>query len=313
MRYFDLHCDTLTECFRRGQSLNKNSLHVSMESALAFEKWAQVFAVFISDDLRGEEAWNRFLGVAATARRLTGESAMPLCGDGEELSAALQNGGRAAVLSIEGSAALGGDLERLEEAYKLGVRLITLTWNGACEAGGGCLDGGGLSPFGFELLRRMGELGVVADVSHLSDRGFEDVAGAVSGTFVATHSDSRSVCDNPRNLTDGQFCEIVRRGGLVGLNLYPDFLGGSDLRGVLRHADRFLSLGGEGALSVGADFDGASMPKGVRGVADMPRLYSMMRESYGETLADRIFFGNAYNFFKTVLTPHNSCNNINKE
>jgi membrane dipeptidase len=155
---------------------------------------------------------------------------------------------------------------------------------------------------------------VIADVSHLSDRGFDDVAKTINTPFIATHSDSRKICDNKRNLTDGQFKEIVRRGGVVGLNLFPAFLGGGSVDAVCRHVDHFLSLGGENTIAVGADFDGvARLPNDITGIADMVKLYELLSEYYGETIADRIFFGNAYDFFKTVLTGCKSCNNIIKE
>jgi Zn-dependent dipeptidase, microsomal dipeptidase homolog len=303
MRYFDLHCDTITECFLKNEPLDENDLAVSVKGAEVFDVWAQIFAVWMPDDIRGQTAWRRFLDVAGTLRRQTEENGIPLCTGAGALENAVQSGAkRAAILSIEGSAALGGRIENLKTAYALGVRLVTLTWNGGCEAGGGCLDGGGLTPFGFALVREMEELGIIADVSHLSEKGFADLAHASGAPFVATHSDARAVCGNKRNLTDDQFREIVRRGGVVGLNLYPPFMGSDSIRAILPHIDHFLSLGGENTLAVGADFDGARMPKEIAGIADMAKFHALLQRNYGETVAEKIFFCNAYNFFKTLLT-----------
>ena len=311
MRYFDLHCDTVTECYLKNCGLADNGLHISLKGAQAYETWVQFFAVWIPDNIRGKAAWERFCGCCELLKYETTLNGVSLCGNTAELESAVAAGSkRAAILSIEGSAALDGNLDNLAKAYGMGVRMITLTWNGACEAGGGCLDGDGLSPFGTRLVVEMQRLGVVVDVSHLSDRGFYDVANATEAPFVASHSNSRSVCKNKRNLTDEQFLEIVRRGGIVGLNLYPAFLGGRSLSSVCRHVDRFLSLGGENTIAVGADFDGAAMPDGVSGIADMAKLYEILRESYGESTVEKIFFGNAYNFYKTVLTGCDCCNNI---
>lgn len=311
MRYFDLHCDTVTECYVRNCGLADNELYISLKGARAYETWAQFFAVWMPDNIRGKAAWERFCGCCSVLRHETELNGIGLCCNTGELESAVVTGAkRAAILSIEGSAALGGSLSNLAAAYDMGVRMITLTWNGACEAGGGCLDGGGLSPFGFKLVTEMQRLGIVIDVSHLSDRGFLDVMNATDVPFIASHSNSRTVCNNRRNLTDEQFLEIVRRGGIVGLNLYPAFLGSGSLDSVCRHVDRFLSLGGENAIAIGADFDGASMPDGISGIADMTKLYEILRESYGESTAERIFFGNAYKFFKTVLTGCDCCNNI---
>jgi membrane dipeptidase len=311
MHYFDLHCDTITECFIKNCGLYENDLHISIKKAQVFETWAQVFAVWMPDDMRGEAAWNRFCGAQAVLKREAALNGIALCGNTDDLADAVEAKNRnAALLSIEGSAALGGSLDNLEKAYNMGVRMITLTWNAACEAGGGCRDGSGLTPFGFELVSHMQKLGVVVDVSHLSDKGFCDVVRATDAPFVATHSNSRAVCDNKRNLTDDQFKEITQRGGIVGLNLCPAFLGSKSVENILKHADRFLSLGGENVIAVGADFDGAPMPTGISGIDDMVKIYDLLRENYGKELADKMFFGNTYKFFKTVLTGCNSCNNI---
>ena len=303
MRYFDLHCDTITECFVKKEALAENRLAVSIKSAQDFETWVQVFAVWMPDDLRGPAAWQRFLDVAQTLRSETEQNGIPLCTDADALERAVNSGSkRAAILSIEGSAALGGRIENLAIAHAIGVRLITITWNGACEAGGGCLDGGGLSDYGISLVKEMERLRIVPDISHLSDKGFDDLIHVYSAPVVATHSNSRAVCENRRNLTDDQFREIVRRGGVIGLNLYPPFMGDDSICEIIPHIDHFLSLGGEDVLAIGADFDGAPMPKEIAGIADMVKLHTLLRKNYGEKVADKIFFCNAYNFFKTVLT-----------
>jgi membrane dipeptidase len=311
MRYFDLHCDTVSECYLRNCGLAENNLHISLDGGSAFETWVQFFAVWMPDGIRGPQAWERFLGVCAVFHRETAANGIAVCGNSDELQSAMKSIHKnAAILSIEGSAALGGRLENLNKAYDLGVRLITLTWNGACEAGGGCIAGGGLTKFGFELIAKMRKLGIVVDVSHLSDRGFDDVASSSDVAFVATHSNSRKVCSNPRNLTDVQFREITARGGIVGLNLYPNFLGSDSLDSILRHVDHFLNLGGEKVLAIGADFDGASMPLEISGIYDMPKLYNLLLKTYGETTVRYIFFDNAYKFFNSALTGCKSCNTI---
>lgn len=303
MNYFDLHCDTASECYQNRLGLYSNGLHISLEKTEKFGRWAQVFAVWITDELRGEAAFRHFTAVCRDFKeklRQAGRDAPVLCTDGEALQRANGEGRNMALLSIEGAAALGGELAHLDAAYEEGVRMITLTWNGPNELGDGCMtpQADGLSRFGKEAVRRMGELGVTVDVSHLSEKGFWDVARLARGPFVATHSDSKSVQDHPRNLTDDQFREIVRCGGLVGLNLYAPFVGGAGgISDLLRHAERFLSLGGEKTLAIGADFDGCDLHAEIRGVEDMDQLYAAMRDRFGQKTADDIFFNNAYRFF----------------
>lgn len=307
MKYFDLHCDTASECYKKGLGLSSNGLHISLEKTEPYERWAQVFAVWISDELRGEAAFRYFQAVAADLKqKLSAEKgkAPEFYTGGRELEQADSAGKNMALLSIEGGAALGGELSHLGEAWETGVRMMTLTWNGPNELGDGCMTPGadGLSRFGKEAVREMGELGMVADVSHLSEKGFWDVASLVKGPFVATHSDSKAVEDHPRNLTDSQFREIEQRGGLVGLNLYAPFTGGAgSVEDVLRHAEHFLELGGEKTAAVGADLDGCELRAEIRGVGDMGLLYDAMCKRFGKKIADDIFFNNAYRFFTKNL------------
>lgn len=312
MQYFDLHCDTITECFKKKCGLHKNKLHISVPDAKNLDAWVQFFAVWIQDNMRGQQAWQYFLDVCDVFKKETQENDLAVCGSTADLEAAMSTKEkRAAILSIEGSAALGGNIDNLKTAYEKGVRMITLTWNGVCEAGGGCADGAGLTPYGFELINHMQKFGIVIDVSHLSDRGFKDVVSKTDAPFVASHSNSRAVCDNPRNLTDEQFREIVARGGIVGLNFFPQFLGSKSVNSMLWHIDRFLKLGGEKAIAIGSDFDGAAMPREIGGIKDIPILFDIIQKEFGETLANCIFFNNAYDFFKSALTQCKSCNNIN--
>ena len=208
---------------------------------------------------------------------------------------------KAAILSIEGGAALAGKIGNIGKAYEKGVRLLTLTWNGRCETGCGCMEecGGGLTAFGKEAVREMESFNMIVDVSHLSEEGFWDVARTAKKPFVATHSNSKSVCPVRRNLTDGQFKEIARGGGIAGLNMCADFLGGgnSGIDGVLKHTEHFLGIGGEKALAIGADFDGCTLPPDIPDAGGMDKVYKKMCSAFGKKTADDIFYNNAYNFF----------------
>jgi membrane dipeptidase len=148
----------------------------------------------------------------------------------------------------------------------------------------------------------MNRLNIIVDVSHLSEAGFWDVAAKAQKPFVATHSDSKALQNHKRNLSDGQFQEIVRGGGLVGLNFYKGFLGGNEsMEEILRHAEHFLSLGGEKALAIGSDFDGCELAGGIRNIGDMDKLYEAMCGRFGNDIAGNIFYNNAYRFFTENL------------
>lgn len=307
MNYFDLHCDTITKCFEKHCGLAENGLNVSLKKVERYENWAQFFAVWVRDGVRGEEAFRYFSSVAeffAEQIERNG-AAVSFCRTAGDLEKARRESKRAALLSIEGGGALAGRMEHLHDAQKAGVRMITLTWNGPCEVGDGCMaeKAGGLTAFGRDLVREMNRLGVVVDVSHLSEPGFWDVARLSQKPFVASHSDAKAVCDHRRNLTDDQFREIARGGGLVGINFYTNFLKDADatLDDVLRHIDHFLNLGGQKTVAMGSDFDGCELVDGIGGADGLDPLYRMLADEFGKETADDLFYENAYRFFVSQL------------
>src|SRR5881398_1107324 len=133
----------------------------------------------------------------------------------------------AALLGVEGGHAIENSLERLDSLYRLGVRYMTLTWNNGNDWAGASMDprrSGGLSPFGKQVVRRMNELGMLVDVSHVSDATFWDVIAVTTRPVIASHSACRALARHPRNLSDAQLRDIAKNGGVVGINFYPVFL-----------------------------------------------------------------------------------------
>lgn len=308
MRYFDLHCDTMTECFLKGKSLRCNDLHVDLERAAALDTYVQCYAAWIPDDLRGEAAFQRFCQIADRLDREVSENNAVLdrCKAAGDLSRTQSAGKHGAVLTVENGAALGGELSRISELKRRGVRMCTLTWNGENELGRGVLASGtgGLTEFGKQAVKGFEEEGILVDVSHASPELFYDVAELAKKPLVASHSNAKRICCHPRNLTDDQFAVIQRSGGLVGLNFYTGFLNEDPeqarMEDILCHAEHFLSLGGEDVLSIGGDFDGASLPVDMqKGLGDIPNLFELfLRHHYSESLLEKIFFGNASRFFQ---------------
>ena len=158
----------------------------------------------------------------------------------------------------------------------------------------------GLTDFGIRVIRRMEQLRMVADVSHLNDRGFDMVCEVSSRPFVATHSNLRSVASHVRNLTEEQFQEIVRRKGLVGLNLYRSFLsdeGKGDLEALCRHVYRMLELGGEDVIACGSDFDGADIDQSLAGPEKFAAAAEyLMERKIPEKAVKKMFFTNSLEF-----------------
>ena len=181
-------------------------------------------------------------------------------------------------------------------AARQGVCAINPTWNHANALSGSHSDQPhqGLTPLGREFVRRMGELEVLVDVSHLSEAGFWDVMDLCQGGVIASHSNARAVCDHTRNLTDEQITAIIEHQGVIGLNFYENFVGGSrDLEAVRRHLDHILALGGDKCVALGGDWDGAELVEPLSHITRLSGLYSyLLSYGYGEELLHDVFYNN---------------------
>jgi membrane dipeptidase len=285
VKYFDLHCDTLYECKKQGVSLAENHLNIDFRRLESFEKMTQVFAIWLDDTVHLEEAEKKFYQLYEIY-------------DCDLIKNSKVN----TILSVENGVALGGRISNVEAYYNSGVRIMTLAWNGQNELCSGANEQGGLTLFGKEVIAEMERVGMVIDVSHLNDQGFSELIKLAKRPFIATHSNSREICNHRRNLTDDQFIAIRKSGGIVGINLYPLFLNHTDKADyddIYKHIAHFLSLGGENTLAIGTDFDGAQMAKLWNGVETMKKLYNnLLKREFGKEIVDKIFYENANNFFK---------------
>ena len=272
-------------------------MHIDMERLCQYPSYTQVFAAFVAPEYR-DCAMERTLCILEKFHREAAQNGITVCKSYSDWENAKTN--VKAFLSIEGGEAISSlaDLERL---YELGVRMIAPTWNFRNHIACGVMESEdtGLTPFGRELIREMNRLGIIIDVSHLSQKSFWDICDISQKPVCASHSNSRSVKNHPRNLTDEQFVKIKEMGGVVGINFYPPFLG-DDISDATRHIERFLSLGGEDNIGLGSDFDGVdSLPGGMCGVQDMGRFMEML--PYSVEIKEKIAFRN----FLRVIKAHN--------
>ena len=267
MRIFDAHCDTLTEMYSQNQKFKSNRLHIDFERMKKYEGYTQVFAVFTAPENRERAKENENALIELFYREMA-ENGVAVCRDFNDLMAAKLP--YKALLSIEGADGISelGDVARLKEK---GVFMIAPTWNFKNKVACGVMEAEdtGLSELGKSVIAEMDRLGIILDVSHLSEKSFYDAAKIFKKPICASHSNMKSVKNHKRNLTDEQFLTIKNSGGVAGINLYPLFLGDS----IKAHIDRFLSLGGEDNIGLGCDFDGVdSLPQGVRGIEDLEGL-----------------------------------------
>ena len=307
---FDGHCDTILRCWETGQDLADNDGAVDLTRGGRFGRYCQFFALFSVDDPKtGKNAHQAYEEqYALFCRQMEAHSdAVVQCRNGEDAQQAHRQGKIAAFLSVEGAHSLNCDLDRLRLAYARGVRAVNLTWNNPnLLSGTNCQERSrGLSGQGRAFVREMERLGMLVDVSHLSDPGFWDVAEELSGPFFASHSNARAVFSHPRNLTDEQFTAIIDHNGVVGLNLYANFLGErADLDTAIAHLEHWLELGGERTVALGGDLDGcSSLPEGITGIQDLDRLWErLLQRNYSEALVRALFFENLMRVVSEVCT-----------
>ena len=302
---FDCHCDAVMLRCLQGGGLRRNEGHVDLERAGRYGRYGQFFALFGQPEAYPGGDWSglthreifRMEYALFTREMEANRDIIVHCRTGAEAEAAFAGGKMAAFLSVEGAELLDCSLERLEQAYELGVRAVNLTWNCAnALSGSNCQEPErGLTPQGRAFVGKMERLGMLVDVSHLSDPGFWDVAQLLDGPFIASHSNARSVFPHARNLTDEQFTAIIEHGGVAGLNLYGEFLGRpAELDTVVAHLEHWLELGGAQAVCLGCDLDGCSiLPHGIQGVQDLEKLYErLLRRNYSEDVVRGVFYQN---------------------
>lgn len=311
----DLHCDTLTRDMypARGRTPGRGTLndplyHLAVDKMPAGTRWVQCFAIFIPDHLRKGEAAAFFDRYAASyhAQMAAMGDRVADCACFSQLESALAAGKFAGLLTVEGGAVLAGDVDRVAAVRDAGVRMLTLTWNGPNELGSGHDTPGGLTGFGREAVAAMEERGVLVDVSHLNDRGFEDLLAVAKKPFVASHSNARSVCPHRRNLPDAFIREMVDRDCLIGLNFARSFLSengaGGGMEDLCRHVFRFLELGAEKNLALGSDYDGTDIHPELDSVEKTLDIRgALVSRGVPEETADGILFGNAWRFFARAL------------
>ncbi len=234
--------------------------------------------------------------------------AFRLCRTVAEISAAQADGVIAGVMHMEGAEAIDPGCDALFAFHAMGLRSLGPVWSRPTAFGHGVPfrypstpdTGPGLTEAGERLVRTCNALKILVDLSHLNEKGFDDVARISDAPLVATHSNAHAVTPSSRNLTDRQLDLIRERDGLVGLNFATVFLRPDGRRDpnigwepVLRHLDHLIGRLGEERVGFGSDFDGATVPQGIGDVAGLPRLIAALRaHGYGEALIRKLAWDN---------------------
>ncbi len=331
MKVWDLHCDTLNE-MRYAQlagtpiSFAQNNLHIDLAKLKQGDYFLQCFAAFIN---LGDTAHDPLVTALeqidifhAIMRQYAGEIA-PVY-SAADIKANFAADKRSAMLTVEEAGCCKGNLAVLRQLYALGVRMMSLTWNHPNEIANPntaptdaahvwpCAPNveTGLTEQGFAFVAEMERLKMIADVSHLSDKGFWDMIDCTTRPFVASHSNCRALSPHCRNLTDEMIVALANRGGIAGLNYCAGFLDCKDnekdcqntVALMAKHAAHFKKIGGVALLALGSDFDGIEKMTEIQHCGDLPMLERALRaEGFTEAEMEAIFYRNAMRFFTENL------------
>ena len=303
---FDLHCDTalalLGKDMKTPGSLKSNELHIDLDRAKTLNGYAQCFACFTTPYMN---EWAKVSPVTVFQRELDvilaeidrNSKVIELAYTAKDVRKNYEKGKMSAILTIEGPAGFDFDPELLQDLYAVGFRISSLGWNEQNVLTGSHKTGGGLTDLGREYVKEAQRLGMIIDVSHISDEGFWDIMNVTEKPIVATHSNSRAVCDHSRNLTDDMFKAICQTGGVAGFNQCAPFVGENcDLDTACDHFLHFLELDPDGDhIALGGDLDGCDeLPAGFDGVQSYPALAQrLLQRGVDEVTLRKIFWENA--------------------
>lgn len=293
----DGHCDYLYGAVQSSYDLvsPKRDQSIRLQDMMDGGVALQIFACWIDTTLHAQplhqciamiDAYDRMLDKSPELTRLTRDFTP-------------ESGKIATVLAVEGGEATDGSRAILRVLHRLGVRAMTLTWNENNELAGAAMGRGnkGLTPVGREIVNELCALGIAIDVSHLSDRGIEQVLSQSTRPVFASHSNARGVMEHPRSLSDDMIRRIAAQGGTIGVNFYYQQLtkhSEACIDDIVGHICRIVEVGGIGCCAIGSDFDGMQQyPRDLRTSRDFPALWNaLIRQGFGEADIYRIAYQN---------------------
>jgi len=295
VKFFDGHNDVLTRLAENGAAtfiagtdrtqLDLRRCRAGGFAGGLFAIWMKSKAGVPIDHAEAEAFTHRIID---QADRLAGQGdQVRLVRSVGEIDQAMADDRLAIAPHIEGAEAIAPDLSNLDAFIERGVRSIRLVWSRPCAfgqgiTGPGTADGEGLTDAGRALVRACNERRVLIDLSHLNDTGFRDVAAVSAAPLVASHSNARSLCDCPRNLTEDQIKVIAESGGIIGMNFCTSFLADdgkpetTTIGHIADHASYIADRVGVEHVALGSDFDGCEVPADLRDVTGMPKLFDAL-------------------------------------
>lgn len=318
MRIIDMHCDTISKIYKNpATGLRQNDFQLDLMKMKSAGYLLQNFAVFVNLD---EEdcpctACQKQIALFQNEMEQNRDLIRPVTTYNEIMENEKQ-GLMSALLTIEEGQVCRGDLTILKDFFDQGVRMMTFTWNHKNTLGSPAepLHGtarGGLTNLGIAFLDAMEQLGIIPDVSHLSDQGIHDVCMLAKKPFAASHSSARALCPRNRNLPDELIKEISKCGGMIGVNFYGSFLTPvpdsnncfySRVGDIAKHIRHIADIGGISCIGLGSDFDGIDDNIELKDCSRMEMLeHELKKSGFHQQEIEQIFFQNALNFYKELL------------
>ena len=316
MYIVDMHCDTLLS-LDENTHLRNNDLDIDLIKMKQSNYLLQNFAIFTNYDKVKDRVPYVLKNINKFYKEI--EANKDLIKQVFSYKDIEENKLMSAMLTLEEGDVINDDLDILELYYRLGVRMIALTWNFKNSIGSpnftpnpdryqmlrtlNTIDG--LTPFGKEYVKKCNELGIIIDVSHLGDKGFEDVLELSTKPIVASHSNSRAICDVARNLSDEMILKLHKNNGVMGMNFCEDFISNDSngsVENIIKHIDHIKELGCIDNIGLGSDFDGIKKRNEMSDCSQMYMLIDALKEhGYSNEEIEKICYKNVLRVYKEVL------------
>lgn len=316
MFLLDSHCDA-PSMLLKGADFSKivRDGHVDYPRMKKGGVDASFFAIYTSNEISADEATRRALQMIAKVYDSVENNSdkVALATSVAEAKKNKRKGLISIFMGMENGAPIQKDLSLLRLFHRMGVRYMTLTHNGDNEICDSAATEnkrwGGLSPFGVEVVKEMNRLGMLIDVSHISDMSFYDVLSHSEHPVVATHSCCRALCNHYRNMSDEMIEALAERGGVIQINFYPAFLDERykevlpSYKRIVDHIDHVVDLVGVEHVGLGSDFDGIEIcPAGLEDVSKMQKIIIELRKrGYSEHQIDLIAGENFLRVMNNVI------------
>ena len=324
MKVADMHSDTIYELLkgrRAGEKmyLRENTLHMDLQRMKQADYLLQNFAMFVElgkCENPYEEAKAEYAVFSEEIKNNQDLISQVFCY--EDILKNKEAGKLSALLTIEEGEVCLGEIEKLEEFYQLGVRMMTLTWNYhnslSTSAAGRKLktprnysgNRAGLTETGIAFVERMEELGMIPDVSHMSDAGIEDMLHIAKKPFVASHSNARILCSHRRNLSDDFLKRMGEKGCVIGANFYSEFLREgavfSETEQIAEHILYMVDKAGMESVGLGTDYDGIDCALEMSDCSKIQMLVEVLKKrGMSESQLEQIFYQNVLRLYRELL------------